>query len=87
VRSVEPLAALGADQTADESVRHEVGEAVLAIEAALARVERALKAVPEGAEAWIDARRALERARTDLGSARRRLQQDAYFPTPQRKLF
>ena len=51
---MEPLAALGADQAADESVRHEVGEAVLAIEAALARVERALKAVPEDAEAWID---------------------------------
>jgi hypothetical protein len=57
---------LGEDRVADEAVRHAVGEAVLAIEAALTRVERALVKAPDDAEASMDAHRALERAHADL---------------------
>ncbi|MCL4413541.1 MAG: hypothetical protein M1522_02140 [Actinobacteria bacterium] len=79
---MEPL-----DLATDESVRHAVGESVLAIESAVARVERALTEVPAESESCADARRALERAKADLDHVRRRLQQDMYFPNPQGNLF
>jgi len=78
---------MGADQVADEAVRHAMGEALLAIEAAITRVERALTEVPADAETWSHIRYALEGARTGLDGTRRQLQQDAYFPSPQRHLF
>ncbi|MHB1507970.1 MAG: hypothetical protein ACYCST_07165 [Acidimicrobiales bacterium] len=84
---MEPLAAMGADQAADEAVRHATGEALLAIEAAIARVERALTEVPADAEIWSHVRYALEGARAGLDGTRRQLQQDAYFPSSQRHLF
>ena len=87
VRTVESVAAMEADQAADEADRHEVGEVLLAVEAAIARVERALAEMADGSEARVDARRVLERAKTDLDHTRRRLQQNAYFPSPQRNLF
>ncbi|MHB8246131.1 MAG: hypothetical protein ACYDGN_12410 [Acidimicrobiales bacterium] len=84
---MEPLAAMGADQVADEAVRHGVGEALLAIEAAITRVECALTEVPPDAETWVHISNALKAARVGLDGTRRQLQQDAYFPSPQRHLF
>jgi len=87
VNAVERLDAMSEEQAAHESVNRAVGEVLLAIEAATARVDRALSEVPAAAEPWMDARTALERVRTDLDNVRRRLQHDTYFPSHQRRLF
>lgn len=62
-----------------ERVLREIGETMLMIEAAVARADRALKAIDREEALDPQHRAALVRARRDLETTRRRLHQEAYL--------
>jgi multidrug efflux pump subunit AcrA (membrane-fusion protein) len=78
---------LSAEQASREATLRELGEAMVAIEAAAARVRRAIEALQGRAEADPNIVAALTRSASELDATRRRLHQDGYLSQPQVPLF
>lgn len=80
-------AGLTPEQAAREATLRELGEAMVAIEAAAGRVRRAVETLERRRDADPNIVAALERSARELDAARRRLHHDGYLAEPQAALF
>ncbi len=78
---------LSPDQIAREATLRELGEAMVAIEAAAGRVRRAAETLARRPDADSAIVAALERSAGELDASRRRLHHDGYLTEPQAALF
>ena len=78
---------LSPDQAAREATLRELGEAMVAIEAAAGRVRRAASTLARRLDADPIIVAALERSARELDASRRRLHHDGYLADPQDALF
>ena len=78
---------LSPEQAAREATFRELGEAMVAIEAAAARVRRAVETLQSRPESDPSIVAALIRSAHELDASRRRLHQDGYLSQPQVPLF
>jgi predicted flap endonuclease-1-like 5' DNA nuclease len=74
-------------QVSDERVLAEVGQAMLAVEAAAERVAKAADVLSGDPAADSDMVAAVRQAASDLKAMHRRMHQRAYLPASQRTLF
>ncbi len=78
---------LSPEQAAREATLRELGEAMVAIEAAAGRVRRAANTLAGRPDADPTIVAALERSARELDASRRRLHHDGYLADPQAALF
>jgi hypothetical protein len=78
---------LSAEQAAREATLRELGEAMVAIEAATTRVRRAIETLRGRPDSDPNIVAALTRSASELDATRRRLHQDGYLSQPQVPLF
>ena len=78
---------LSPEQAAREGTLRELGEAMVAIEAAATRVRRAIETLRSRPDADQNIVAALTRSASELDATRRRLHQDGYLSQPQVPLF
>jgi hypothetical protein len=78
---------LSVEQAAREATLRELGEAMVAIEAAASRVRRAIETLQGRLDADTNIIAALSRSANELDATRRRLHQDGYLSQPQVPLF